>query len=124
MPQHDGLATRGRRTQTHGDVDVKLDLTIQRTSARTRRGAAACVAGVLCALSSNAHAQSVLDTIVVTGDREREETAGVIRSDGFVTSSGRSAAKTDTPLLETPQSVSTVTQKQLDERKPQSLLEA
>jgi iron complex outermembrane receptor protein len=64
----------------------------------------------------------VLETIVVTG--EREETAGVIKSDGFVTSTGRSGTKTDTPLLETPQSISTVTQKQLDERKPQSLLEA
>ena len=82
------------------------------------------VAGVLCAISPDARAQSVLETIVVTTDRRREETAGVIKSDGFVTSSGRTATKTDTPLLETPQSVSTVTQRQLDERKPQSLLEA
>lgn len=55
---------------------------------------------------------------------ESGNVAGVILSNGLVTSSGRTATKTDTPLLETPQSVSTVTQKQLEERKPQTLLEA
>lgn len=76
-----------------------------------------------------------LETITVEGEERRESpqapsgdglggTEGVITSNGFVTISGRTATKTDTPLLETPQSVSTVTQKQIEDRKPQSLLEA
>jgi iron complex outermembrane receptor protein len=69
-----------------------------------------------------------LETITVQGDGDGraplEGSPGVIASRGFVTVSGRSATKTDTPLLEVPQSISTVTQKQLEDRKPQSLLEA
>jgi iron complex outermembrane receptor protein len=49
---------------------------------------------------------------------------GVISSRGFVTQSSRSATKTDTPLLETPQSISTVTRPQLEQLQPQTLAEA
>ena len=62
-----------------------------------------------------------LEEVVVEG---RSELSGIISTNGYVATSGRSATKTDTPLLETPQSVSTVTQIQLQQRKPQSLLEA
>lgn len=62
-----------------------------------------------------------LEEVVVEG---RGELNGIISTNGYVATSGRSATKTDTPLLETPQSVSTVTQIQLEQRKPQSLLEA
>ncbi|WP_052514370.1 TonB-dependent siderophore receptor [Bosea sp. LC85] len=62
-----------------------------------------------------------LEEVVVEG---RSELSGIISTNGYVATSGRSATKTDTPLLETPQSVSTVTQIQLEQRKPQSLLEA
>ena len=62
-----------------------------------------------------------LEEVVVEG---RSELNGIISTNGYVATSGRSATKTDTPLLETPQSVSTVTQIQLEQRKPQSLLEA
>lgn len=79
-------------------------------------------------LTTNApHAQTAqsnpirLDEVVVEGQGELK---GIVSSNGFVTTSGRSATKTDTPLLETPQSVSTVTQTQLEQRKPQTLLEA
>ncbi|WP_244606987.1 TonB-dependent siderophore receptor [Bosea sp. CS1GBMeth4] len=66
--------------------------------------------------------QIQLDTIVVEGQGSGEK--GVFTANGYVATSGRSASKTDTPLLETPMSVSTVTQAQLEERKPQNLLEA
>lgn len=62
--------------------------------------------------------------MVVEGRGNSTGVPGVIQSNGYVTTSGRSATKTDTPLLEVPQSVSTVTQTQLEQRKPQNLLEA
>jgi iron complex outermembrane receptor protein len=61
-----------------------------------------------------------LDTIVVEGQGSGEK--GVFSANGYVATSGRSASKTDTPLLETPMSISTVTQTQLEQRKPQNLL--
>lgn len=63
-----------------------------------------------------------LDEIPVQG--RSSDQSGAITADGYVAMSSRSATKTDTPLLETPQSVSTVTQKQLEDRKPQALLDA
>lgn len=66
--------------------------------------------------------QIQLDTIVVEGQGGGEP--GVFSANGYVATSGRSAAKTDTPLLETPMSISTVTQTQLEQRKPQTLIEA
>jgi iron complex outermembrane receptor protein len=63
-----------------------------------------------------------LDPVIVEG--QGGELSGIINTNGYVATSGRSATKTDTPLLETPQSISTVTQTQLEQRKPQSLLEA
>jgi iron complex outermembrane receptor protein len=66
--------------------------------------------------------QIQLDTIVVEGQGGGEK--GVFTADGYVAKSSRSAAKTDTPLLETPMSISTVTQTQIEQRKPQNLLEA
>ncbi|MFC2251581.1 TonB-dependent siderophore receptor [Labrys portucalensis] len=72
---------------------------------------------------SNGAAPIELDPVVVEG-KGRGGIPGVINTTGYVATSGRSATKTDTPLLEVPQSVSTVTQPQLEERKPQNLLEA
>ena len=63
-----------------------------------------------------------LDEVVVEGARRGE--GGPISANGYVASSGRSATKTGTPLVETPQSVSTVTREQIDQRQPQTLLEA
>jgi iron complex outermembrane receptor protein len=59
-----------------------------------------------------------LDTITVEGQ------SGPIRTDGYVATSQRTGTKTDTPLIETPQSVSTVTRRQLEDRNPQSLNDA
>jgi iron complex outermembrane recepter protein len=63
-----------------------------------------------------------LDEVTIQG-RGNEQT-GDLTANGYVATSSRSATKTDTPLLETPQSISTVTQTQLEDRKPQSLLDA
>jgi len=43
---------------------------------------------------------------------------------GYVESDGSAATKTDTPLIETPQSISIVTRQQIDNQQPQSLNEA
>jgi iron complex outermembrane recepter protein len=44
--------------------------------------------------------------------------------DGFVASSSKTATKTDTPILETPQSISTVTREQMDAQNARSVNEA
>ncbi|NBJ13418.1 TonB-dependent siderophore receptor [Microvirga arsenatis] len=63
-----------------------------------------------------------LDEVTVEGQGAGQE--GAITANGYVATATRSATKTDTPVLETPQSVSVVTQQQLEDRKPQSLLDA
>lgn len=45
-------------------------------------------------------------------------------TDGYVAKEGIAATKTATPLVEVPQSISTVTRQQLEDRKPQSLNES
>lgn len=49
---------------------------------------------------------------------------GVITADGYVGKSSATGTKTDTPFVETPQSISSVTEKQMEDRKPQSLIDA
>ncbi|MDH7797106.1 MULTISPECIES: TonB-dependent siderophore receptor [unclassified Beijerinckia] len=61
----------------------------------------------------------MLDEIQVDGG-----SGGVITANGYVGRSSATGTKTDTPFIETPQSISSVTEKQLDDRKPQSLLDA
>lgn len=61
----------------------------------------------------------MLDEIQVDGG-----SGGVITASGYVGRSSATGTKTDTPFVETPQSISSVTEKQLEDRKPQSLLEA
>ncbi|MDX0462097.1 TonB-dependent siderophore receptor [Sinorhizobium medicae] len=58
-----------------------------------------------------------LETLVVNGS------GGVITAEGYVATSSATGAKVDTPFLETPQSISTVTEQQLKDRNPQTLLE-
>ncbi|WP_217539548.1 TonB-dependent receptor plug domain-containing protein, partial [Stenotrophomonas sp. GbtcB23] len=49
---------------------------------------------------------------------------GVIDADGYVGKSSATGAKADTPFVETPQTISSVTEKQIEDRNPQSLLDA
>lgn len=60
-----------------------------------------------------------LAPIVVQGATSDSDT-----STKTLAKSTRSATKTDTPVLETPQSVTTVTRKQIDEQNPQTVSEA
>ncbi|WP_411032700.1 TonB-dependent siderophore receptor [Shinella sp. BYT-45] len=61
---------------------------------------------------------TVLEDIVVDGG-----SGGVINADGYVGKSSATGAKIDTPFLQTPQSISSVTEKQLEDRNPQTLLD-
>ena len=49
---------------------------------------------------------------------------GVIQSNGYTGVSSATGAKTDTPFIETPQSISSVTQAQIEDHNPQNLLDA
>ncbi len=61
-----------------------------------------------------------LDEIVVEGTGR----AAPVTANGYVATATTSGTKTNTPILEIPQSISTVTQTQLEQRKPQNLLDA
>lgn len=61
---------------------------------------------------------TVLEDIVVDGG-----SGGVITADGYVGKSSATGAKVDTPFIQTPQSISSVTQQQLEDRNPQTLLD-
>ncbi|RJG40385.1 TonB-dependent siderophore receptor [Mesorhizobium sp. DCY119] len=65
-------------------------------------------------------AATQLDTVVVEGDGAAPTSTG----DRVLLKSTRSATKTGTPVVETPQSVTTITRKQLDEQSPQTVSEA
>lgn len=51
-------------------------------------------------------------------------TQGVATSDGYVAKTTRSGTKTDRAIIEAPQVVNTVTQQQIEDRRPQNLQEA
>ncbi|WP_246776833.1 TonB-dependent siderophore receptor [Microvirga sp. VF16] len=63
-----------------------------------------------------------LDEVTVEGSKNGQ--GGDLSANGYVATSTNAATKTDTPILEIPQSISTVTQEQLEDRKPQTLLDA
>lgn len=63
-----------------------------------------------------ADGSTVLEPLVIQG--QDQGIKGVLETDGYVGKSGRSATKTDTPIAETPQSISTVSQKQLQDLRP------
>ncbi|WP_254229157.1 TonB-dependent siderophore receptor [Agrobacterium salinitolerans] len=72
---------------------------------------------------SAAAGSTLLAPITVQGTG-LEGARGIIESNGYVGKSGRTATKTDTPVAETAQSITTVSSKQLDDLKPQNLSEA
>ena len=67
--------------------------------------------------AQEADGTTVLEDIIVNGS------GGAIQADGYVGKSSATGAKTDTPFIETPQSISSVTEQQLKDRNPQSLLD-
>lgn len=92
----------------------------------------AVAATALTAIPDHAQAQQgpvvQLDDVVVEGQAAgrtgTEGARGVIGNDGYVAKTTRTATKTDSPVIEVPATINTVTQKQLDERRPQNLTEA
>lgn len=62
-----------------------------------------------------------LPTVTVTGNRDNPNVGA---ADGYVAVSGVTATKTDTPLIETPQSVSVVTSDQMTAQGAQTVAEA
>ncbi len=63
---------------------------------------------------------ATLPTATVVGRSETAQSPGK----GFVAKQSAAGTKTDTPIVETPQSISVVTQQQLDDQKPRGLSEA
>ena len=95
--------------------------TIRRPSSRLSSFAALLpLAAVLASPASAQEAGSAteLETLTVTGG-----SGGVITGDGYVGTGSATGAKIDTPFLQTPQSISSVTEQQLKDRNPQTLLE-
>ncbi|WP_245581948.1 TonB-dependent siderophore receptor [Phyllobacterium phragmitis] len=62
-----------------------------------------------------------LDTITIN---TLDTIPGTFSADGYVVKSGTTATKTNTPLNEIPQSISYVTQQELQDRNPQSLMDS
>jgi len=65
---------------------------------------------------------AVLPTVTVTAASEREHADGPVN--GFVARRSATGTKTDTPLIEVPQSVSVIGREELDARGAQSVMEA
>jgi iron complex outermembrane receptor protein len=84
--------------------------------------ASVALAAIIVGWSGSSHAQSEpaigLDTIEVQGERAN----GPV--DGYVARRSATATKTDTPLIETPQSVSVVPRAQMDDQGVQSVSQA
>ncbi len=100
------------------------------TSSPLRRTLVLALAGTsLLTLSIAARAQDQAAATSTEGTTTLEEiivdggSGGVITADGYVGKSSATGAKVDTPFLQTPQSVSTVTEAQMKDRNPQTLLE-
>ncbi|MGR6432664.1 TonB-dependent siderophore receptor [Rhizobium sp. PAMB 3174] len=85
-----------------------------------------CALGFAAISANNALAQdgsdgTVLDTIVVQTDGQRSATAPI---DGYVAKVSGSGTKTDTPILQTPQSLSVVSAEEIRDRTVRTLAEA
>ncbi|MFC7704537.1 TonB-dependent siderophore receptor [Plastorhodobacter daqingensis] len=69
----------------------------------------------------SATAQSIIELEPIIVQAESNTT---LIQDGYVAESGRQATKVDTPILQIPQAITTVTQAQLEDQKPRTLNEA
>ena len=102
---------------------------------RTSFALLATASVVALTIAGAAHAQTAPDSGGTTALEEisvegraaaarADGAPGVVTNDGYVAKTTRSATKTDTPVNEVPATINTVTQKQLDDRRPQTLEEA
>ncbi|EKV28965.1 Ferrichrome-iron receptor [Caenispirillum salinarum AK4] len=67
--------------------------------------------------------QGAADTMILNPLLVEAESDQILVQDGYVPLAGRIGSKTDTPLIKVPQAVSVVTERQLDDREPQTLNE-
>lgn len=75
---------------------------------------------MLCPLAGHAQDKAVvLPPVQVEGDGQQDQTRN-----GYFKGEQTAATKTDTPILETPQAVATITRKQLDDLNPQTVKDA
>ena len=88
----------------------------------SKRGCAALLTAGAMLSPTAGHAEEpaiALPTVEVAGEAPRDSTR-----DEYFEKDSVSATKTDTPVLETPQSVTTITRQQLDDQNPQSVKDA
>jgi iron complex outermembrane recepter protein len=87
----------------------------------SRRILMAALLATTSAASFTARAQesTVLERLEVEAESD-----DILVQDGYVAKSGRIGTKTDTPLVEVPQAISAVTERQLDEQNPRTLNES
>ena len=88
----------------------------------SKRVCAALITGTALLSPMAGHAQEpaiALPTVEVAGEAPRDSTR-----DEYLEKDSVSATKTDTPVLETPQSITTITRQQLDDQNPQSVKDA
>jgi iron complex outermembrane receptor protein len=84
-------------------------------------GLAATIDGnVFVVKAASATPGATLPLVTVTADAETALSSG----NGYVAKRSASGSKTDTPIIETPQSISVVTKQQLEDQKPRSIPEA
>jgi iron complex outermembrane receptor protein len=80
------------------------------------------IATATTSAAPSAQGAAQLPTVQVTADAERETATGPVQ--GFIARRSATGTKTDTPLLETPQSISVVTAEQMQVQKAVSLQDA
>ncbi|OWK22763.1 hypothetical protein AJ87_45220 [Rhizobium yanglingense] len=76
-----------------------------------------CSAGFFLPALAQDQAATVLQPVVIQGDGGAHS-SGIFEEEGYVAKAGRAAGKSDTPLIETPQSVSVITADQIDAKVP------
>ncbi len=103
---------------------VQGRLGVAAAAARLLQGsglAARVVGGTLVVEKAPAHSGTTLPTVTVTAGAARETATGPV--DGTLARRSATGTKTDTALIETPQSISIVTAAQVEAQKAQSLSE-
>ncbi|WP_156886612.1 TonB-dependent siderophore receptor [Rhizobium gallicum] len=79
-----------------------------------------CSAGFFLPALAQDQAATALQPVVIQGDGGAHS-SGIFEEEGYVAKAGRAAGKSDTPLIETPQSVSVITADQIDAQGAETL---
>ena len=93
-------------------------------SARAALRAAAAPLAIAAALSAAGAKAQDAETVRLSPIMVESESDSTLVQDGYVAQEGRQATKVDTPVRLIPQAVSVVTQDQMEDQKPRTLLES